>query len=232
MLEGVDLALERREFACVVGPNGGGKTTLLKLVLGLLKPSRGRVRVFGGTPEEARPRVGYVPQSYAYDAKFPVRVKDVVLMGRLERGHAWGPYGREDRKAAHDALEQVGMREMGERPLSALSGGQRQRMLVARAIVGDRELLLLDEPTSNLDVGMEGELYELLKELNARMTIMMVSHDVGFVSSFVTKVICVRGDVVTHPTSEVTGEMISQMYGCSVRMVRHDHVDGRGRRDA
>jgi len=182
VLEDVNVAVQEREFACIVGPNGGGKTTLLKLMLGLLQPTKGRVRLFGVPPERARTRVGYLPQSYAYDPLFPVRVMDVVLMGRLDRGGLFGPYRRSDREAALEALRQVEMAEFRHRPLAALSGGQRQRVLIARALACEPEVLLLDEPTASLDFTIEGELYELLRRLNERLTVVMVSHDIGFVS--------------------------------------------------
>jgi len=223
VLEDVNVAVHEREFACIVGPNGGGKTTLLKLMLGLLQPTGGRVRLFGVPPERARTRVGYLPQSYAYDPQFPVRVMDVVLMGRLDRGGLFGPYRRSDREAALEALRQVEMVEFRHRPLAALSGGQRQRVLIARALACEPEMLLLDEPTASLDLTIEGELYGLLRRLNERLTVVMVSHDIGFVSRFVTKVICVKRQVAVHPTSELTGEMINEIYGSDVCMVRHDH---------
>jgi zinc transport system ATP-binding protein len=223
VLEDVHVEVDREDFACIVGPNGGGKTTLLKLVLGLLQPARGKVRVFGVAPAEARARMGYVPQSYAYDAQFPVRVLDVVLMGRVHQSRWLGPYTRADKEAAAEALRQVKILDLRHRPLASLSGGQRQRAVIARALISQPELLLLDEPTASLDLAFETELYALLAELNKRMTVVMVSHDVGFVSGFISKVICVKRSVVVHPTSEITGEMIQEMYGSDVRMVRHDH---------
>ena len=224
VLAGVNLVLEGQEFAAVVGPNGGGKTTLLKLILGLLTPVEGQVRVFGVPPRQARGRIGYMPQHVQVDLSFPVTVLDVVLMGRLGRGGGvWGAYGRRDRQAALQALDQVGLAELAGRPFRALSGGQRQRILIARALAGEPELLLLDEPTANVDVVGEREVFDLLQELNRCIPIVVVSHDLGFVSPYVGKVVCVNRQVVTHPTSEVTGEVISQIYGREVRMVRHDH---------
>jgi zinc transport system ATP-binding protein len=224
VLEGVDLSLAGLEFAAVVGPNGGGKTTLLKLILGLLTPAAGRVLVFGKPPREARARIGYMPQHVQVDLSFPVTVADVVLMGRLGLGGwVWGGYGRRDRAAAAAALERVGLAGLGERPFRALSGGQRQRTLIARALAGEPELLLLDEPTASVDVVGEREVFDLLAELNGCIPILVVSHDLGFVSPYVGQVVCVNRKVFTHPTSEVTGEVISQIYGREVRMVRHDH---------
>lgn len=228
VLEDVDLAIRARDFVSVVGPNGGGKTTLLKLMLGLLHPAKGTVRVFGLPPEQARPRIGYMPQSAKLDLQFPASVTDVVLMGRLGRGRLFGPYPREDKEAAMRALADVGLDSERNRPFSALSGGQRQRLLIARALACDPDLLLLDEPTANLDVAIEGELYELLRTLNERLTIVLVSHDLGFVSQFVRSVVCVKRRVLMHPTSEISGEMINQIYGSSMKMVRHDQAHAKG----
>ncbi len=224
-LEEVSLSVAPRQAVCVVGPNGGGKTTLVKLILGLLRPQRGEVRVFGEPPRRSRRRAGYMPQQAQYDPLFPVSVMDLVLMGRLGQG-GWagltGWPGRADRRAALEALEEVGMKDFWRQPFSALSGGQRQRTLIARALCSRPELLLLDEPTSNVDSLVEARLLELLRELNRRMTIVMVSHDLGFVSGFVESVICVNRRVVVHPTSRLDGQVIHDLYGGEVRMVRHD----------
>lgn len=223
VLEGVNLTVQARDFAAMVGPNGGGKTTLLKLILGLLAPSGGCVLVLGQTPTRARAQIGYMPQHTQVDHSFPVTVMDVVLMGRLAcAGRLWG-YGRADRLAASKSLEQVGLGGLAGRPFHDLSGGQRQRVLIARALAGEPKLLLLDEPTANVDVRGEREVFELLKELNQRIAVVVVSHDLGFVSPYVRSVICVNRRVVSHPTSQVTGQVIADIYGGEMRMVRHDH---------
>lgn len=231
VLEDVNLEIDARDFVMFVGPNGGGKTTLLKIMLGLLPPTTGTVRVLGRSPAEARRGIGYMPQHAQMDPGFPALVKDVVLMGRIGRARGFGPYAAPDKKAALEVLEEVGLCELRNRPFSALSGGQRQRALIARALASEPDLLLLDEPTAHLDITSEGDLYELLRELNNRMTVVMASHDVGFVSEFVKTVVCVKRKVVVHPTSEITGEVIRELYGRDVRMVRHDHGgDGEGDR--
>lgn len=222
-LQDVSLRIAAGEQVCMVGPNGGGKTTLLKLILGLLRPARGTVRVFGRSPELVRRRIGYAPQHAAFDPKFPVSVQDVVLMGRIGRAGLLGPYGRSDREAAGEALSEVGLGELRRRPFAALSGGQRQRVLVARGLACRPDLLLLDEPTANLDIGFEAEFNELLRRLSRRLTLVMVSHDVGFVSQLVSKVICVHGAVAVHPTAELTGQLMRDLYGHDVMLVRHDH---------
>ncbi len=225
-VENVNLTIRRCEFVGLVGPNGGGKSTLLKLALGLIQPDRGTVRLLGVPPAEARKRVGYMPQSALLDPRFPVTVMDVVLMGRLGRSRALGMHGRTDVQIAAQALEEVGLLDCRRRSFAALSGGQRQRVLIARALACEPEMLLLDEPTANLDMRVEEQLYELLRRLNERLTIVLVSHDVGFVSQFVTRVVCVNRTVQVHTTSQVTGEVISELYGHDVRMVHHGHPHG------
>jgi len=223
VLHGVNLEVTAGDFASVIGPNGGGKTTLVKLIVGLLTPTAGRVRVFGLSPVKARPRIGYMPQHAMMDPRFPVRAIDVVLMGRLGVERRFGGYTRTDREAATGALSKAGLEDLGTRPFSDLSGGQRQRVLLARALVTAPELLLLDEPAAGLDQKVENDFFELLQELNRQLTIVLVTHDLGFVAGFVRTVICVHGHVDIHPTSALDGRSISEIYGGEVRMVRHDH---------
>jgi zinc transport system ATP-binding protein len=224
VLDKANFDILRGEFAAVIGPNGGGKTTLLKLILGLLEPRRGSVRVFGAHPAVARRRVGYMPQHAKMDPDFPVSVMDVVLMGRLGHGVGVGPFRRKDREIATASLEEVGCADLGRRPLAELSSGQKQRVLVARALACEPELLLLDEPTSNLDPSVQDDVQDLLALLNRRMTIVVVSHDVAFVSKYVKRVVCVNRTVALHPTSEIKGDVVSMLYGRSgVRLVDHEH---------
>ncbi|MFC2144589.1 metal ABC transporter ATP-binding protein [Acidobacteriota bacterium] len=223
VLEDVNLEIAAGDFASVIGPNGGGKTTLVKLIVGLLSPTAGEVRVFGLSPIKARPRIGYMPQHAMMDPRFPVRAIDVVLMGRLGFGRRFGNYSRADREAAAKALATADLEDLGSRPFSNLSGGQRQRVLLARALVTDPEILLLDEPAAGLDQKVEQDFFELLQELNRRLTIILVTHDLGFVAGFVRTVICVHGHVDIHPTSALDGRAISDIYGGEVRMVRHNH---------
>jgi zinc transport system ATP-binding protein len=223
ILRNVTLSIPEGDFVSVVGPNGSGKTTLLKLALGLLKPDAGSVTVFGQAPHRARRRLGYVPQHPRLDPLFPVSALDVALMGRLGRAPLLGRWRGADREAARAALAEVGLADRAGDHFAALSGGQKQRVLIARALAGGPDLLLLDEPTAGLDAHVEEDFYRLLEELNKRLTIVMVSHDLGFVSSFVRSVVCVGREVVIHPTSAVTGEVIADLYGSDVRLVRHDH---------
>jgi zinc transport system ATP-binding protein len=227
VLQDVNFVVRRNESVSIVGPNGGGKTTLLRLVLGQLQPTTGQVRVFGRPPESVRLRIGYMPQHANYDPLFPATVMDVVLMGRLGRGGLRGRLGwfsRGDRQAAMQALAQVHLEPLARRPFAALSGGQRQRVLVARALGCQPELLLLDEPTASVDSLVEARLLDVLRELNGKMTVLVVSHDLGFVADLVENVVCVNRQVVVHPTSRITSELIGEIYGGNVRMVRHSDV--------
>ena len=223
VLEDVTNTVDELDFACVVGPNGGGKTTLLRLLLGLLHPASGSIRVLGRSPVKARQGIGYLPQHAMLDTSFPVSVMDVVLMGRLKATRRFGPYSRIDREAALESLAEVGLEGFERRSFSALSGGERQRVLVARALASRPRLLLLDEPAAGLDLRIEEEFFQVLRELNDRITVVLVSHDLGFVASFVKTVICVNRRVDVHPTAELDGRSIQDIYEHEVRAVRHNH---------
>ncbi len=223
VLQNVNISIPEGDFVCVVGPNGSGKTTLLKIALGLLKPTAGSIEVFGKSPDRSRGRIGYVPQHPRLDPLFPVSAMDVVLMGRLGKTPAWGAWKTNDRKEATRTLDEVGLADHAGHHFASLSGGQKQRVLIARALAGQPDLLLLDEPTAGLDAHIEEGFYRLLQELNQRLTIVLVSHDLGFVSGYVRSVVCVGQDVVVHPTSEITGQVIADLYGSDMRLVRHDH---------
>jgi len=221
ILRDVNLKIEQFTSTCIVGPNGGGKSTLVKLMLGLLRPDKGEVRLLGDRPVRTRSQVGYVPQHARYDALFPVTALDVALMGRLDGRHS--RYRKEDYEAAHAALAEIEMDAYAGSCFAELSGGQQQRVLIARALVSAVKLLIMDEPTSNIDPHVECSLMELLQKLNQRMAIILVTHDLGFTSKFFQSVVCVNQWVQIHPTSEITGQIIQDMYGEDFQMVRHDH---------
>jgi len=221
-LQDIDLSVEAGEFLGIVGPNAGGKSTLLKLILGLLQPQTGRIRVLGRPPREARKQVGYVPQYPGFTRDFPVTVEQAVLMGRIGSGRLLGGYARADRVATRRALGEVEAMDIAERQIGTLSGGQLQRMLLARALVSDPKLLILDEPTANIDQRMEGEIFDLLRGLNRRMTILVVSHDIAFISSYVSRVACLNRTLICHHTAAIDGEVIQALYGERVRRVAHD----------
>ncbi len=222
VLTDVNLTVDANDTLCIVGPNGGGKTTLIKLILGLLTPDKGSISIFGRNPRDAHMDFGYVPQYADYDSQFPISVRDVVCMGRLGQAKAVR-FSKEDKQAAMEALQEVTLADKANTPFATLSGGQRQRVLIARAIASAGRILILDEPTANIDHEAEEHFFDLLRRLTDRMTILMVTHEVGFASTFFKRIACVNNSVVIHPTSELTGELIQNMYGGDLRMIRHDH---------
>ncbi|NCC26952.1 MAG: ABC transporter ATP-binding protein [Gammaproteobacteria bacterium] len=221
VLEGVDLEILDGEFVGLVGPNAGGKSTLLKLVLGLLEPQQGSIQVLGQAPRQAVRRVGYVPQFPTFPRDFPISVEQVVLTGRLGFGPMLGWYRSSDRTAARRALAEVEALDLARRRIGTLSGGQLQRVLLARALVAEPSILILDEPTANIDQRMEGDIFDLLARLNARLTILVVSHDIAFISGYVDRVACLNRTLVCHTTERVDADLIHQLYGDNVRQVAH-----------
>jgi len=227
VLEGVRLPIYQDDFLGIIGPNGGGKTTLLKVILGLVKPSQGRVRVLGSTPERGRKFVGYVSQYSPFDREFPISVWDVALMGRLGQAGLFRRYSEEDRRIAAQALETVEMADFKERQIGKLSGGEQQRVFIARALVAEPRLLLLDEPTASVDLTMQTEFYELLERLKQRMAIVLVSHDIGAVSIYVDKIACLNHQLFYHGSKEIGPEVLEATYKCPVQMIAHGTVPHR-----
>jgi zinc transport system ATP-binding protein len=222
-VENVSLSVEPGEFLAVVGPNAGGKSTLLKLILGLLRPQVGHIRVLGRRPRDAVRWVGYVPQYPTFARDFPITVEQVVQLGRIHSAvPVWGSRSR-DRDSVRGALLEVEAQDIARRQIGTLSGGQLQRVLLARTLVSEPRLLILDEPTANIDQRLESDIFDLLRELNRRMTIIVVSHDVAFISSYVARVACLNRTLVCHRTDAIDGQVIQDLYGESVRMVAHGH---------
>jgi zinc transport system ATP-binding protein len=214
ILKEVNFTAQRRDFIALLGPNGGGKTTLLKLMLGLLKPQKGTIRIFGQSPSESSHRIGYVPQNLHFDQSFPISVLEVVLMGRLKPGAGRSRYTYEDKAAAKHALDGVEMREHHNRRIGELSGGQRQRVFIARALVDEPELLFLDEPTTSVDSKHQTDLFDILRRLNETVTIIVVSHDISIVSSHVKSIACVNQQMFQHSDVEINEEMLDMAYQC------------------
>lgn len=223
ILQNISLNVEAGEFLGLVGPNAGGKSTLLKIILGLLKPSSGHVRLFGLPAAEGRKRIGYCPQYAEFSRNYPITVEELVLMGRLGRTKLFGGYTKNDRQIAQEAMQATEVEKIQQENLYTLSGGQLQRAMIARALASKPEVLILDEPTANIDQRVEVDIFQLLKQLNSRMTIIVVSHDIGFISEYVDRVACLNRTLICHKTSELTGENIEELYGSHVHMIEHHH---------
>ncbi len=221
ILENISFKLKDNTFLGIIGPNGGGKTTLLKVLLGLLKPRKGKVTVFGKSPTEASNKIGYVPQGQSFDREFPISVFDVTLMGRLNGNRLFFKYSDEDKKAALDALKLVKMEKFKDRQISQLSGGELQRVLVARALTVSPKLLVLDEPTSSIDPDMQSFFYELMDQLKKEMSIVLVTHEVGAVSLHVDEIACLNRKLHHHGDVEHGLKSLEKTYGCPIRLVTH-----------
>ena len=231
VLHDINLTIKENDFMAIIGPNGGGKSTLLKIILGLLKPDTGEVRIFGRKPEDAREIMGYLPQRVSFDHDFPINVYNTVLSGRyhgLFKGH-----NEADKKAVLNALEDLNMLDLRDRQISRLSGGQLQRVFIARAIVREPKILLMDEPMASIDPEMQKSFYSLLSELKDKITIVLVSHDVGSVSKHVDKIACLNRKLYYHGPVEYAAEGLKKIYKSPVELLTHeipqrilkDHLD-------
>lgn len=209
----VSFSVHSGEFIGIIGPNGGGKTTLLKLLLGFLKPTKGSIFLFNEpSGQHAKHPISYVPQAMRFDREFPISALEVVLSGLLSRLPWYGCFSQKDRRLAYEALEQVGLGSFAERPFGTLSGGQAQRVLIARALVSKPQLLLLDEPTASVDSQAESDIYNILKELKGKMTIMMVTHDLRAAVDHVERLLCVQGTVFSFKAEELCEHFAMGLY--------------------
>ncbi len=223
VLDSVTLRVEAGDFVAVIGPNGGGKTTLIKLLLGLIEPTRGTVTVMGGPPRDARGRIGYVPQYFTFDPDYPASLLDLVLMGRLPERGMFRRFQRQDRDAAMEAMCRLEIEHLAARPLAAVSGGELQRALIARALVVQPEILLLDEPTTSLDTRVGQNLYERLEKFAGGAAVVMVTHDIGVISRHVKSIACLNRRLYQHSGGHITGEILEEVYGCPVDLLAHGH---------
>lgn len=219
ILDNINLELDEKEFLGVIGPNGAGKTTLLKTLVGLVNPVQGSVRIYGKKLKEARSDIGYVPQFNTFDKSFPINVKEVVQIGLLGKNRSGKKTGETD--LINKALSRVGLNHLSDRNIGELSGGELQRVLISRALVNNPKILLLDEPTASIDTYHGQSFYDLLKELNENITIILVSHDIGAVSSYVKKIACLNRKLVFHDSKEITKEMLESVYKCPVDLIAH-----------
>ncbi len=210
ILDSVSFGVEKGDFLAIIGPNGGGKSTLLKLMAGVLEPDSGMVRLFGKPPKESGVAVGYVPQETGHNIDFPITVTDIVLMGVLRKRSGLRRFDEGLKMKAREALERVGMHRFAQRRVAELSGGQRQRVLIARALCGDPDILMLDEPTASIDFGGQREIFELLEELNDKMTVIVVSHDMSMVMGYARHALYVNKSVVMHTIDSHTRYQIKR----------------------
>jgi zinc transport system ATP-binding protein len=229
VLERIDLTVEAGDFLGIIGPNGSGKTTLLRIMLGLQPPLRGTVRLFGRPPDSFGQwgRLGYVPQKVTLDPSLPVTVHEVVATGLLPSLGVFGRLGAAERNRITEVLGQVGMEAHTGARIGALSTGQQQRVLIARALVSNPELLILDEPTGGVDPEAQTSFYALLRHLNRErdVTLVLVSHDIGVVTKEVTKLACLNRRLVFHgrPGDFLSDAALTALYGPAMRVVRHEH---------
>lgn len=212
ILQDISFSIQPGDFIGIIGPNGGGKTTLLKLIMGFLKPNSGKIEIFGSSPQASIQRISYVPQSLRFDRQFPISVLELVLGGRLSRLPWYGKFSQEDKDAAIRELKKVGIEKFKDAPFGTLSGGQMQRALIARALVSEPQLLLLDEPTASVDAQVESEIYQILKGLQGTMTIMMVTHNLRVAIELVNRVLCVQRTAIALKPQEVCEHFAIGLY--------------------
>jgi len=227
VLDRVNLTVPCGDFLGIIGPNGGGKTTLLNVLLGLVPVRSGAVSILGEPPSIGRRHIGYVPQSGGHDPKFPVTVWEVASMGRIQGGKLFGKLSVRDREVIADSLKKTGMLDLAGKPMGELSMGQRQRVLFARALAVLPSVLLLDEPTASMDPGASSSVYELLRKLNETVTIVMTSHDLTAVFSEVKTIACLNRTLHYHGRDKLSAESIGKTYQCPVDIITHGDVPHR-----
>ena len=230
VLKSINLTIHEGDYLGVIGPNGGGKTTLLKLMLGLLKPTSGTIKIFGSNINDFKnwPKIGYIPQKAVnFDSNFPATVFEVAAMGRYGKEGLLHWPGKEDKQKIKEALQKVGMQDFAERLIGDLSSGQQQRVFIARALASEPEIIFLDEPTVGVDIKAQEEFYELLKKLNRQfhLTLILVSHDIDVVTNEVTELACINQELVYHgdPEEFISKDYIKKLYGRGVKFILHGH---------
>lgn len=223
VLVDINFEINENDFVGIIGPNGGGKTTLLKLVAGLLHQSSGKITVFGEPPSKSGKIIGYVPQFLNIDKHFPITAEQVVGMGLNSSSNLFRRKNPDDRDAVQKAMETVSIESIAKKYFGDLSLGQRQRCLIARALVSEPKLLLLDEPTASVDSAVEKDIYDIFHYLNEKMTILLVSHDLGFVSSYVKNVFCINRTIACHNVNDISiDKIVRDTYHSNVRLITHN----------
>lgn len=223
ILSDVSLTIHDSDFIGVIGPNGGGKTTLLKAILGLLTPLRGEVVFHDCMTQGNHHRIGYLPQINNIDRKFPISVSEVVRSGLMSKKRIIKAYAKTDLEFANQLMEQMGIFEIRNKAIGELSGGQIQRALLCRALVNQPKLLVLDEPNTYVDNRFEKELYEKLRKLNENIAILLVSHDLGTISTYVKSIACVNHSLHYHPGNKITPELM-EAYECPIQIITHGRI--------
>jgi zinc transport system ATP-binding protein len=227
-LKDISFTVYENDYLGIIGPNGGGKTTLIKSILGLIKPHSGTIKVFGKPIQYKERLIAYVPQVGNADRTFPMTVIDNVLLGLLPKKITpFHHFSSEDLIKANKALEQVGIAHLKNRHISEMSGGEYQKSMIARAIVRNPKILLLDEPTANVDHNSRADIYELLHQLNKNMTILIVTHDTLAVSAYIKNLACLDQNLVYHGLPGDVGESIEKMYNCPIELIAHGHTPHR-----
>jgi len=226
VLEDVNLVLHRQDFLGVIGANGSGKTTLLKLLLGLKKPLSGSICFYFGNRENPKKHIGYLPQHAMFDKKFPITVIDIVLSGLTSAVGLLKSFSSGDRDRAADVLEQMGIEDLRNRAIGTLSGGQMQRVFLARALVSSPDILVLDEPDTFVDQNFARAFYEILEELNSRIAIVLVSHDLGMISSHVKSIACINRTLFYHESNVISPELLDS-YNCPIDLITHGELPHR-----
>ncbi len=222
VLENANFSLSENDFVGVIGPNGGGKTTLLKAILGLVKPLSGEI-IFSEKLKNRGGNIGYLPQVNKFDSRFPISVYDVILSGFIDQKNWFRRVSKQDKEKVDAIIDELGIRKIAKKSIGELSGGQMQRAFLGRALVSDPKLLVLDEPDTYVDNQFEGELYRKLVELNRQMAILLVSHDVGTISTYVKSIACVNRQLHYHPSNIISQDQLAS-YNCPIQMITHGSV--------
>lgn len=221
-LEGVDLDIYDDDFIGVIGPNGGGKSSLAKAILGAV-PHSGTITIDGSLRRGNHYKIGYMPQVSQFDRRFPISIEEVALSGLQSGKGFFGLYKAADRRLAARLLDEAGIGDIASQPIGEVSGGQMQRALLCRAIISDPQLLILDEPTNFVDSSFGRELYAMLQRLNNRMAIVMITHDVGTITSVVKSIVCVNRHVHRHDSNIITTEQLRE-YNCPIQIISHGDI--------
>lgn len=218
----VSFSIDEGDFLGIIGPNGGGKTTLLRLILGVLKPHSGSIKLLGADPVKTRIAAGYVPQETSSNKEFPISVRDAVRMGLSARRGTGRRFTKEDKQQADRFIETFGLTAFRERRIGELSGGQRQKVLLARALVANPKILFLDEPTASIDATGTDEIYRHLERLNKEgTTVVLVTHNVGVVSKYIKSIACINRELFFHPDGKLDQETVNRTFGCPVDLIAH-----------